>query len=83
MTKTIRPTRETLATLTLGDDIRVRVGTSSRFQSFSVSFICENFIGLTGPRGGAKNLVPSICGDAVQMTDFNGKRDWVSELVVA
>lgn len=71
---------DTLQTLALHDTVAVKIGTNARATRYTVTFVCDNFVGLQGPRGGSKSLVPSTCGGAVQLTSLHG-RDWVSELV--
>lgn len=65
---------ETLKALAVGDAVRVRCGTDANFRSFTVNFVGEHLVGLVGPKGGEKTLVPSLSGRTVSLTDVHTAR---------
>ena len=75
-------TEETLKGLKVGDAVRVTTKDHPRPRGFTVVFVGEHFVGLEGPKGGGKTLVPSTCGKAVQLTDTH-RRAWVTGVEVA
>lgn len=75
MTIINRPNHAAINTLTLGQKIRVNG------KRLTVSFVGETFVGVDGPRGGCKALVPSICGSEVQLSSLgSAAREWIETL---
>lgn len=70
------PTEADVRSLTEGQRVRVNGRTI-----YTVSGVLPYSVCITGPRGGWANLVPSTCGEAVQITTIS-KRDWIRTLEV-
>lgn len=72
-----RPNATDIAGLEPGDSIKI-----NGRQRFTVVGNFGNFVSVEGPRGGHAALVPSICGNRVQVSRAFDKREWIETLEI-